>query len=161
MDTIEMKNVECSDAIFLYQLMNDPQIMKALNEPSTSQDDWVEALNCWEEDDDELDFIIWHDGKQIGWFAFNGLQSPNRAVYLKMAVILPRYQDKGIGTYVLFQLLDVIKRKGFVKVMLFTNQENVRAQRCYQKCGFRITDELTQEMSDHTIAARYKMECNL
>ncbi len=161
MDTIEIKNVEHSDIVFLFQIMNDPQIMKALNELPTSQEDWVEAVNCWKNDDDELDFIIWNDGKQIGWFAFNGVQSPNKTVYLKMAVILPQYQHKGIGAYALFQLLEVMKRKGFVKVILFTNQENVRAQRCYQKCGFRITEELTQEMPDNTLAARYKMECSL
>ena len=161
MDTIEIKNVEHSDIVFLFQLMNDTQIMKALNESPTSQEDWVEAVNCWENDADELDFIIWNDGKQIGWFAFNGVQSPNKIAYLKMAVILPQYQNKGIGKYVLFQLLEIMKRKGFAKVILFTNQENVKAQRCYQKCGFRITEELTQEMSDNTLAARYKMECSL
>ncbi len=161
MDTIEIKNVEHSDIVFLFQLMNDPKIMKALNEPPTSQEDWAEAVNCWEKDDDELDFIIWNDGKQIGWFAFNGVQSPSKTVYLKMAVILPQYQHKGIGSYALFQLLEVMRGKGFAKVILFTNQENVKAQRCYQKCGFRITEELTQEMSDSTLAARYKMECSL
>lgn len=160
MDIIEIKNVEHSDAVFLFQLMNDTQIMKALNEPPTSREDWVQAVNCWESDD-ELDFIIWNNGKQIGWFAFNGVQSPNKTVYLKMAVILPRYKHKGIGSYALFQLLEVMKRKGFVKVILFTSQENVKAQRCYQKCGFRITEELTQEMSDNTLAVRYKMECSL
>lgn len=161
MDAIEIKNVERSDSVFLCQLMNDSKIMKALNESPTSQDDWAEAVNCWKNDDDELDFIIWNDGKQIGWFAFNGLQSLDKTVYLKMAVILPQYQNKGIGTYVLFQLLEVMKKKGFVKIALFTNQENINAQRCYQRCGFRIIEELTQKMSDNTLAARYKMECNL
>lgn len=161
MDIIEIKNVEHSDIVFLFQLMNDTQIRKALNEPPTSQEDWVEAVNCWENDDDELDFIIWDDGKQIGWFAFNGVQSSDKTVYLKMAVILPQYQHKGIGADVLFQLLEVMKRKGFVKVILFTDQENVKAQRCYQKCGFRITEKLTQKMPDNTFAARYKMECSL
>lgn len=158
MDTIEIKNVEHSDAIFLFQLMNDAQIMKALNELPTTQEDWLEAVDCWKKDNDELDFIIWNNGNQIGWFAFNGAQSPNRIVYLKMAVILPRYQNKGVGAYVLTQLLEIMKRKGFVKVILFTNQENIRAQKCYQKCGFRITENLTQEMSDKTLTARYKME---
>lgn len=161
MDTIEIKIVEHSDSVFLFQLMNDAKIMKALNESPTSQEDWVEAVNYWGNDDDELDFIIWNDGKKIGWFAFNGLQSSDKTVYLKMAVILPQYQHKGIGTYVLFQLLEVMKRKGFVKVILFTNKENVMAQRCYLKCGFRITEELIQKMSDNTLAARCKMECCL
>ena len=161
MDSIEIKNVERSDSVFLFQLMNDTQIIKALNETPTSQEEWVEAVNYWENDDDELDFIIWNGGRQIGWFAFNGAQSPDKTVYLKMAAILPLYQNNGIGSQVLLQLLEAMKRKGFGKVILFTNKENVKAQRCYQKCGFSITEELTQKMSDNTLAERYKMECIL
>ena len=161
MDIVEIKNVEYSDIDFLCQLMNDTKIMRTLNEPPTSKEDWIEAVNCWKNDDDELDFIIWNDGKQIGWFALNGVQSPDKTVYLKMAVILPQYQHKGIGTYVLLQLLETMKRKGFAKVVLFTNQENATAQKCYKKCGFRIIEELTEKMSDNTLAARFKMECGL
>ncbi len=161
MNIVEIKNVERSDIDFLFQLMNDTKIMKALNEPPTSKEDWIKAVNYWENDDDELDFIIWNDDKQIGWFAFNGVQSLDKIVYLKMAAILPQYQHKGIGSYVLLQLLEVMKRKGFVKVILFTNQENVTAQKCYQKCGFRIIEELTEKMSDNTLAVRFKMECDL
>lgn len=161
MDTIEIKNVECNDSDFLFHLMNDKKIIKVLNELPTSREDWIEAVNYWKNDKDEIDFIIWNDGKQIGWFAFNGLQSSDRNVYLKMAVILPQYQHKGIGEYVLFKLLEVMKRNGFVKVILFTNKENIIAQRCYQKCGFKITEELTQKMSDNSLAERCKMECIL
>jgi ribosomal protein S18 acetylase RimI-like enzyme len=159
MDSITIKQVEPGDSYFLYQLMNAPQIMSVLNEFPTSRDDWADAVACWETDDDELDFIVWSGDRQVGWFAFNGLSSSDKTVYLKMAAILPEYQHRGIGTHVLSQLLDVMKEKNFAHAILFTNQDNESAQRCYQKCGFKVTEKLTQTMADGTETKRYKMEC--
>ena len=159
MDSITVKRVEPGDSNFLYQLMNTPQIMSALNELPTSRDNWTDAVACWETDDDELDFIVWSGDRQIGWLAFNGLSAPDQTVYLKMAAILPEYQHRGIGTHALSRLLDVMKEKNFARAILFTNQENESALMCYQKCGFKVTEKLTQTMTDGTVTRRYKMEC--
>ena len=158
MDNITIKQVEPGDSYFLYQLMNAPQIMSVLNELPTSRDDWADAVACWETDDDELDFIVWSGDRQVGWFAFNGLSASDKTVYLNMAAILPEYQHRGIGTHVLSQLLDVMKEKNFAHAILFTNQENESAQRCHQKCGFKVTEKLTQSLTDGTETKRYKME---
>ena len=103
MQNIEIKNVTINDADFLFYLMNNTAIKHSLNEPSTSKQNWIEAIHAWTDDDDENDYIVWEGDKQIGWFAFNGLQSTDGTIYLKMAVISPEYQYRGIGTYVLFQ----------------------------------------------------------
>ncbi len=158
---IEIKKVALNDADFLFQLMNDKIILNSLNEVPTNKEEWIEAVLSWENDDDENNYIVWMDNKQIGWFSFNGLQSTDRTAYLKMAVILPEYQHKGIGTCVLSELLEMMRKNGYVSVMLFTNQDNENAQRCYQKCGFKINESLTQKMADSTVVSRYKMECKL
>ncbi len=161
MKKVEIKKIAKSDADFLFLLMNNKIILSSLNEVPTSKEDWIEAILAWENDDDESNYIVWTDNKQIGWFGFNGLQSADRTAYLKMAVILPEYQNKGIGTYVLSKLLGMMKKNGYVSVLLFTNQDNGNAQKCYQKCGFKTTEGLTQKMADNTVVARYKMECKL
>ncbi len=161
MRTIEIRTVTADDADFLFSLMNDPAIMRALNEPPSGREDWSEAVRGWLADGDESDYIVWKDGQRIGWFAFNGLQSADRTVFLKMAVILPECQQRGIGAYVLSRLLEEVRKNGYVSVALFTNKDNMSAQRCYQKCGFNVVQELSQEMSDGTIAERYKMERRL
>ncbi|MDO5397708.1 MAG: GNAT family N-acetyltransferase [bacterium] len=161
MRKIEIKKVTQDDADFLYMLMNDKTILNRLNEAPTSKEDWIKAVLSWENDADEDGYIVWMDDKQIGWFAFNGLQSTNKIAYLKMAVILPKYQNKGIGTYVLSKLLEMMRRNRYYSVRLFTNQDNWNAQKCYQKCGFKITESLAEKMSDNTVVARYKMECKL
>ncbi len=161
MQPVEMKNVTAADADFLFHLMNDPAIMRILHEPATEPADWVEAVQAWADDEDEEDIILWKDGKQIGWFALNGLQSSDGTVYLKMALLLPAYQHQGIGAYVISQLLDEARRKGYTSMVLYTDQQNTSAQRCYQKCGFQITESLSETMSDGATVPRYQMECRL
>ena len=161
MENIEIRMVRPDDAEFLYQLMNDHRIMRALNEIPSSLNDWSEAIACWEKDGDELDYIVCNGAGQTGWFAFNGVQSADKTAYLKMAAILPEYQHMGIGTYVLSHLLRVMKNKGFIRIILFTNKGNIYAQRTYQKCGFKITENLSQKMPDGTFAHRYKVEYEL
>lgn len=158
---IKIKEVTTNDAGFLFQLMNDPSVIKALNEVPTEKSDWLEAVCAWKEDKDEAGYIIFDDTVPVGWFAVNGLLTDGKQAFLKMAVLLPAYQGKHIGRYVLRQILEHMKAKGYESVLLFTNQNNLAAQKCYANCGFKITDALTEEMSDHTMAARYKMECRL
>ena len=161
MQNIEIKNVTINDADFLFYLMNNTAIKHSLNEPSTSKQNWIEAIHAWTDDDDENDYIVWEGDKQIGWFAFNGLQSTDGTIYLKMAVISPEYQYRGIGTYVLSQLLEEARISGYISVILFTNKNDKGAQKCYQKCGFKIIQKFSQRMSDDTIVVRYKMQRNL
>lgn len=158
---IKMEKVTANDAGFLFHLMNDPAILKALNEVPTEKNDWAEAVRAWENDEDEAGYIVFDDAVPIGWFAVNGLLTDGKRAFLKMAVLLPSYQGKHIGRYVLKHILEHMKSKGYESVLLFTNQDNLAAQKCYVNCGFKITDALTEEMSDHTMAARYKMECRL
>jgi ribosomal protein S18 acetylase RimI-like enzyme len=53
--------------------------------------------------------------------------------YVKMIGLLPQYQNKGVGAYVINQFLDILKSRGFAAVALYTNQNNFRAQNCYMK----------------------------
>lgn len=158
---IKIKEVSTTDAEFLCRLMNDPSVMKNLHELPMQKSDWMEAVRAWKEDEDEAGYIIFDGAVPIGWFAVNGLLTDGQEAFLKMAVLLPAYQGNHIGRYALSQILERLKVKGYRSVILFTDQDNFAAQKCYASCGFKITDALTEEMSDHTMAARYKMECRL
>lgn len=158
---IKIKEVTANDAGFLFQLMNNPAILKVLNEVPAEKSDWIEAVCAWKEDEDEAGYIIFDGAVPIGWFAVNGLLTDGKQAFLKMAVLLPAYQRKHIGRYVLKRILAYLKDRGYISVTLFINQDNLAAQKCYASCGFKVTDALTEEMSDHTMAARYKMECQL
>ena len=161
MENIEIKKISIQDAKFLFELMNNPFILAKLNEVPTTEQDWVNAVLEWEQDPDENGYIVWKNGKRVGWFAFNGILSFDRIPWLKMAVISPEYHNQGIGSLVLTKLLETIREKGFSSVKLLTNQDNLNAQKCYQKCGFQTIDVIEDKMSDGTQAMRCIMECKI
>lgn len=76
-----------------------------------------------------------------------------------MALLFPEYQNKGLGAYVLSQLISQMKERSFVSVILFTDKDNINAQKCYQKCGFDVCEEFVETMSNGTDVERYKMVC--
>ncbi len=153
--------VKEDDAQFLYVLMNEPGILDALNEPSTQLCDWTGAISEWNGDPDEADYIIFDDKTPIGWLGINGLLSDDKTAYIKMLALLPQYQNMGIGSCVIEQFKADLKSKGFEKVMLYTDKDNYRAQKCYSKCGFTVMFSLTEKMSNGNIKERYKMQCVL
>ncbi len=157
MRDIIIQEVNAKDAAFLSQLMNDPGVMDALNEVPTTQSDWEEAILLWQSDPDEEGYIVYENEKPVGWFAINNLMAESKEVFLKMAALLPEYQSKGIGTYVITQLIDKVRKKNAVSLSLFTDQDNHRAQRCYTKCGFNVVSTFMDEMSNGKRVQRLKM----
>ena len=155
---IRIQNVCEDDAEFLYRMMNDKSILNALDEVPTQFSDWVDAISAWNGDPDEEDYIIFDENTPIGWLGINGLLSEDKIAYIKMIGLFPQYQNKGIGTHVINQFLGLLKSRGFAAVALYTNQNKARAQNCYRKCGFTVTEELTEEMANGKLAKRYKME---
>ena len=161
MEHIEIRNVTVQDAEFLFRLMNDPPVLRALHEVPTQRTDWEAAVSAWDEDPDEEGYIIFSGGQPAGWFAVNGLLADDQTAFLKMAVLLPSHQGKHTGRYVLAQLLDGLRTRGITSVQLFTDRDNLPAQKCYAACGFSIAEELEERMSDGAITGRYRMVCNL
>lgn len=155
---IELRQVTCNDALFLQQLMNDSQIMAILNELPTSVDVWQNAILEWDDDPDEEDYIISDEGMPIGWLGTNGLSSESKQAWVKVIALLPTHQGRGIGQYVMSGIIESLALRGFRSVALYTDRSNERAQRCYSRCGFEISEETVQKMPNGTTVDRYKME---
>lgn len=161
MNNIRLYAVCDDNARFLHYIMNIDAVLGALNEVPTQLCDWTDAIKEWNHDDDEEDYIIKDGETPIGWLGINGLSSEDKIAYLKMAVILPDYQNKGIGHYSINQVIEMLKNRNYSKIILYTDQENHKAQSCYRKCGFEVTEILTEEMSNGKIVPRCKMELAL
>ncbi len=155
---IGISKVREDDAKFLHRIMNDKNILDALDEIPTRLDDWIDAISAWSCDPDEEDYIIFDEKAPIGWVGINGLLSEDKVVYIKMIGLLPQYQNKGVGAYVINHFLGILRSRGFAAAALYTNQNNCRAQNCYMKCGFKVTEELIEEMANGNLTKRYKME---
>lgn len=158
MCSITMRKVERTDNVFLCELMNHPVLMRRLHQTETTREDWTEAIQLWSQDKDEQGYILCDSNLPIGWLAVNGLQSTDKKAYLKIAVLLPEYQGKGIGSSFISYLLVELKAAGYSAVGLFVDCDNAQAQRCYQKCGFEIVDAQECSWPDGSVIRQYEME---
>ena len=161
MTNIKIQEVQINDAEFICKLMNNESVMESLNEVPTSLCDWRCAIAEWERDSDEEDYIIFSDAVPVGWIAVNGLDSKDKKVFLKILAILPEYQGQGIGQFAVCQIIGILKKLKYYSVTLYTDQVNLKAQNCYSKCGFTITQSLVDKMSNGKCVKRYKMELDL
>ena len=161
MNNIKLRAVSDGDAQFLTFVMNTDSVLDALNELPTLLNDWVDAIKEWSKDNDEEDYIITYGEIPIGWLGINSLESADKVAYLKLVAILPEYHNKGIGRYAINQVIEMLRQRKYLKVALYTDQENYKARACYSKCGFEVTETFTEEMANGKTVARCKMELDL
>ncbi len=156
--SLNLRPVEKGDAAFLHTLMNDEKVLKALHEVPTLLADWQEAISCWAQDGDEEDYILLVEGVPAGWLGINGLEGEEGTVYLKMAALLPAYQGRGMGSWAVEQIITLYRERNFRRILLYTDRENVPGRRCYEKCGFSVSDTLQDTMSDGAVVDRVEMK---
>lgn len=161
MNNIKLRAVSDGDAQFLTFIMNTDSVLNALNELPTQLEDWVDAIKEWSKDNDEEEYIITDGEIPIGWLGINSLESADKVAYLKLAAILPEYHSKGIGRYAINQVIEMLRQRKYLKVALYTDQENYKARACYSKCGFEVTETFMEEMANGKTVARCKMELDL
>lgn len=158
MNDIKLRAVSAADAQFLTFIMNTDTVLNSLNELPTKLEDWMDAIKEWSKDNDEEDYIISDGETPIGWLGINGLESADKVAYLKLAAILPNYHNKGIGYYAISQVVEMLRQRNYLKMALYTDQENYKAKACYSKCGFEVTETFMEEMANGKTVARCKME---
>ena len=158
MNDINLRTVSDVDAQFLTFIMNIDSILNALNEQPTKLRDWVDTIKEWSKDSDEEDYIISDGETPIGWIGINGLESADKVAYLKLVAILPNYQNKEIGYYAIRQVVEMLRQRNYLKMALYTDEENFKAKACYSKCGFEVTETFMEEMANGKNVARCKME---
>ena len=161
MSNIKLRAVSDGDAQFLTFIMNTDSVLNALNELPTQLEDWVDAIREWSKDNEEEDYIITDGEIPIGWLGINSLESADKVACLKLAAILPEYHNKGIGRYAINQVIEMLRQRKYLKVALYTDQENYKARACYSKCGFEVTETFMEEMANKKTVARCKMELDL
>lgn len=153
-----IREVGPGDEVFLTELMNCPALMKRLHQIPSTQKDWAEAIELWMQDMDEEGYIVSLESRDIGWFAVNGLLSPEKKSFVKIAALLPEYQNRGIGGRVVAWILEELKRRDYEWIGLFVDWDNIRAIKCYEKCGFQTVGSQQQEWPDGSSNEQFEME---
>ena len=80
-------------------------------------------------------FLVAIDQKTLIGFVVGFLSIPEKGRIFTIAV-LPKYQNKGIGTNLLENICSVLKEKGAKEVGLEVRMSNLSAQQFYLKRGF-------------------------
>ncbi|MFY9224053.1 MAG: GNAT family N-acetyltransferase [Blastocatellia bacterium] len=110
--------------------------------------DYVDKTWGWKDDFQEKIFkekfepdklkIITFDKKDIGMIA---VEDREEDIFLRIIEILPEYQNKGIGKYIVQSLIDKAKNENKL-VFLYVLKVNP-AQNLYKNLGFEIISEIT------------------
>lgn len=81
--------------------------------------------------------IITYQGMDVGWLE---VRPEREAIFVSDIYISPEYQKRGIGSFLLKEVLLDADRRG-VPVKLGVFKVNTRAQQLYERLGFRRVSE--------------------
>ena len=92
---------------------------------------------------DDADLLVAQiDGKIVGMAlgspAREGGKGPRIAglAHISWVAVDPPSWGRGIATQLMQELLDTLRAKAFARVQLWTHDDNMRAQRIYERLGF-------------------------
>jgi ribosomal protein S18 acetylase RimI-like enzyme len=106
-----------------------------------------ETWGCWDEENEKNDyhkeftvknaFIIIYKNIDVGWLECIYLEN---TINLHKIYILSEYQNKGIGSKIIKQIINEGKEKN-IPVIVKVLKCNIKAQKLYEKLGFKKYDE--------------------
>jgi RsiW-degrading membrane proteinase PrsW (M82 family)/ribosomal protein S18 acetylase RimI-like enzyme len=103
-----------------------------------------------------IQFAMLYDGVAPIGFASIGMTEPQ--VYkLHKLYVMPGYQGKGAGRFIINELIKVIKRKGAATLLLNVNRNNP-AKSFYEKLGFTVIKEEDVDIGNGYFMNDYVME---
>lgn len=134
---LKIRNATPNDADILSNWWNDGLVMAHAGFPnglgvSRAQ---VRAGIAEDSDDTRRRLIMEVDGEPIGEMNFRN--KGNGVAEIGIKICETDKQEKGYGTLFLRMLIAELFSRGYEKIVLDTNLNNVRAQHVYEKLGFQ------------------------
>lgn len=137
-DKVRLRALERSDLPAVVRWMNDPAVTEfLLTAPLTG----VEEMELWYEDhrgsSDRLLAILDPEGRTVGYCGITRLEWEDRRCNLWIIIGERDAWDRGYGTDTVRTMLrHLFGELGLHRVYLTVDEDNVRAIRCYERCGF-------------------------
>lgn len=136
---VVLRALEREDADLLHAWLNDRETTRWLliNPPVSraAEEWWIEREIS--SDSSKLFILCTLDLTPIGTVSLNHINWTHRKARVGISIFEPRMRGKGLGTEAMELLLDhAFFDMGLNRVELDVFEENSRAQRSYEKCGF-------------------------
>ncbi len=111
------------------------QNREVLHTDNISLAEWRELLAV--HDPDERHFLICKGAVPVAYLRINGLEGGNEA-WISMLFVARGFQRQGIGSFAVKNVEGYVRERGFKSIAVQTDEDNLPAQGCYLKCGYRI-----------------------
>ncbi len=154
-ERLRLRRVERDDVRKYHEWVNDPEVTEglALFLPLSIEDEERWYQNTLSRDIQERPFSIevrTGDGwRLIGNMSFFNLEWTNRCAELGIFIGDKSYWNQGYGKDVVQTLINNLFTSTRVqRIYLKTLDWNIRAQKCFEKCGFQLRGILNR--GDHT-----------
>lgn len=151
-EKVRLREYRKEDAGKAQKYMNDPETKRLLSPripfPITLEEEgkWFENLSSSK---DTYSFAIetLEDGKYIGGCGVNAIDWKNSVAIVGIFIGDKNYWGKGYGTDAMRVLTKFIfEQMNINKIKLNVFSYNTRAQKSYEKCGFKVEGVLRQEL---------------
>jgi RimJ/RimL family protein N-acetyltransferase len=139
-----LRGFELEDAPIIAQYYNDLDVRRFLDHPIPlslqDAEEWIQ--NTWETAKKGKAYFfaiaLKESNRLIGTCGLFGISQINRKAELMIVIYNKKYWGKGFGTEAIHLLLNYgFRQLNLHRIFLFTHTSNTRAQRIYEKIGFK------------------------
>lgn len=132
-DVINVISATIDDVHFIHHIFNINRDI--LHSEYIDIDSWRRCLEI--NDPDECHFLVYKGAVPVGYMKINGLENSDTA-WISILAVDQSFQRQGIGSRAIKFAQDFLKNKGFSKLAIQTDPDNIPAQKCYTKIGFEL-----------------------
>ncbi len=146
---LSVRKLEEKDNYLLAKWLSDPFVLEFYEGRDNPFN--LERVNqvFYDPEDDEVKCIIEFEGKEIGYIQFYLIDDASRKVYgyqmnheriygIDQFIGEVEYWNKGIGSQLVTSMVNyLVEQQQADKVVMEPHVQNLRALKCYEKCGFK------------------------
>jgi len=136
---VYIRKFEESDIPYKIKWINDEKNNKYLHyELPLQYDKTLEWFKNIQNREDRADYTIVYKNNPVGLIGLLNIDKKNKKAEYYICLGEEKYKGKGIAFFATKLLLDIaFKKLGLNKVYLFTEKDNIRAQKFFEKVGFK------------------------
>ncbi|TFD99488.1 GNAT family N-acetyltransferase [Jeotgalibacillus salarius] len=157
-DDLQIRRMEFSDFDLMIKWLNDPEVLKFYEEPPSDLERVQRKYGPRIEGKHYVTpCIAMYQNQPIGYIQFYVIQEAeintyhldsNQKVYgIDQFIGEVQLWGKGIGTALIRLMLSFLENRGASAIVLEVKNDNIRAIKSYEKCGFEKTMDIDDEMS--------------